>query len=84
MARTFAECQEMIRVSEETGMPLFVAYYRRTLPSFLKVKELIEEGAIGKVLTVNLRLHRAFGEKISVRINNHGVLIRKLPVRILL
>ncbi len=63
MARTFAECQEMIRVSEETGMPLFVAYYRRTLPSFLKVKELIEEGAIGKVLTVNLRLHRAFGEK---------------------
>jgi predicted dehydrogenase len=63
MARTYAECQEMIRVSEETGMPLFVAYYRRTLPAFLKVKELLEEGGIGKVLTVNIRLHRAYGEK---------------------
>jgi predicted dehydrogenase len=61
MARTYAECQEMIRVSEETGMPLYVAYYRRTLPAFLKVKELLEEGAIGKLLTVNIRLHKAFG-----------------------
>ena len=63
MARTYAECKEMMRVSEETGMPLYVAYYRRTLPAFLKVKELLEEGAIGKVLTVNIRLHKAFGEK---------------------
>ncbi|MDP3181009.1 MAG: Gfo/Idh/MocA family oxidoreductase, partial [Bacteroidota bacterium] len=30
MARNYQECQEMIRVSEETGMPLFVAYYRRS------------------------------------------------------
>lgn len=63
MARTYQECQEMIRVSEETGIPLFVAYYRRTLPGFLKVKELLEKGAIGKPLTVNIRLHKAFGEK---------------------
>ncbi|MDD4489259.1 MAG: Gfo/Idh/MocA family oxidoreductase [Paludibacter sp.] len=55
MARTYAECQEMIRVSEETGMPLYVAYYRRTLPTFLKVKSLLDEGAIGKLLTVNIR-----------------------------
>lgn len=63
MARTYAECQEMIRVSEETGMPLYVAYYRRTLPAFLKVKALLDEGAIGKLLTVNIRLHKAFGVK---------------------
>ncbi len=63
MARTYAECQEMIRVSEETGMPLFVAYYRRTLPAFLKVKELLETGVIGKPLTVNIQLYRAFGER---------------------
>lgn len=63
MARTYAECQEMIRVSEETGMPLYVAYYRRTLPAFLKVKSLLDEGAIGKLLTVNIRLHKAFGVK---------------------
>jgi len=62
MARTYAECQEMIRVSEETGMPLFVAYYRRTLPAFLKVKSLIEDGIIGKPLTVNIRMYQSPGE----------------------
>lgn len=59
MARTYQECKEMIRVSEETGMTLFVAYYRRTLPAFLKVKQLIDEGIIGKPLTVNVRLHKS-------------------------
>jgi len=43
MAATYAQCQEMLKVSNETGVPLFVAYYRRTLPGFLKVKELIEQ-----------------------------------------
>ena len=62
MARTYQECQEMIRVSKETNMPLFIAYYRRTLPGFLKVKELLDKGAIGKPLTVNIRLHKAYGE----------------------
>jgi predicted dehydrogenase len=59
MAKNYAECQEMLKVSEETGMPLFVAYYRRTLPAFLKVKEMIETGAIGKPLVVNIKLHKA-------------------------
>lgn len=63
MARNYQECQEMIRVSEETGVPLFVAYYRRTLPAFLKVKELIENGIIGKPLTVNIRLHKSVPDR---------------------
>jgi predicted dehydrogenase len=58
MARTYQECLDMIKVSEETGVPLFVAYYRRTLPGFLKVKELVDEGFIGKPLMVNIRLFR--------------------------
>lgn len=63
MARNYRECQEMIRVSEETGVPLFVAYYRRTLPAFLKVKELIDDGIIGKPLTVNIRLHKSVPDR---------------------
>lgn len=63
MARNHQECLEMIRVSEETGMPLFVAYYRRTLPAFLKAKELIVDGSIGQPLTVNIRLYRSYGER---------------------
>ena len=63
MARNYAECMEMIRVSEETGMPLHVAYYRRTLPAFLKVKELVDNGIVGKMLTVNIILYKSFGER---------------------
>ncbi len=37
-------------------MPLFVAYYRRALPRFLKVKELIDGGAIGEVRYVTVLL----------------------------
>ena len=52
MAASYNECLEINRVSEETGIPCFVAYYRRTLPYFLKVKELID--SIGKVLTIQV------------------------------
>jgi len=57
MAMNEAECSEMIRVSEETGQPLFVAYYRRAIPYFIKIKELIDSGVIGDVRIVNLKLH---------------------------
>jgi predicted dehydrogenase len=58
MGRTYAECQEMIRACREAGVPLFVAYYRRALPRFLKVKELIESGALGEVRCVTINLSR--------------------------
>jgi predicted dehydrogenase len=63
MARNYAECLEMIKVSEETGMPVWVAYYRRSLPAFLKVKELVESGAIGKPLLINIKLHKTRPER---------------------
>jgi 1,5-anhydro-D-fructose reductase (1,5-anhydro-D-mannitol-forming) len=48
MASTYAECLEMNEVAEKTGVPLFVAYYRRSMGYFLKVKELLEANSIGK------------------------------------
>lgn len=63
MAMNYSECRKMIHVSKETGMPLFVAYYRRTLPAFLKVKELIESGAIGIPLSVSVTLIKSAAEK---------------------
>jgi predicted dehydrogenase len=53
MARSYAECQEMIAACEKAGVPLYVAYYRRAQPRFLKVKELLENGAIGEVRFVS-------------------------------
>ncbi len=57
MARNTTECEQMIRVSEETGVPLFVAYYRRKLPCFLKIQELIDSKAIGDVKYLHVQLH---------------------------
>jgi predicted dehydrogenase len=48
MARNFGECEEMIAACREAGVPLFVAFYRRALEKFLKVKQLVTDGAIGE------------------------------------
>ncbi len=56
MARTYRECQEMIAACREAGVPLYVAYYRRGLPRFLKIRDLIASGAIGEVRTVTVSL----------------------------
>ncbi|MGQ1891230.1 Gfo/Idh/MocA family protein [Thermophagus sp. OGC60D27] len=58
MAATYQQCLEMNDVSRRTGVPLFVAYYRRTLPGFNKVKTLIQDGTIGTPLVVNVMLIR--------------------------
>ncbi len=55
MAPTFSECEEVIAACRAAGVPVFVAYYRRALPRFLKVRELLEAKAIGELLTVNVR-----------------------------
>ena len=55
MARNFKECEEINRLSE-AGVPVFVAYYRRTLPYFLKLKELIDQEVIGDIRCVNITL----------------------------
>ncbi|MBX3001070.1 MAG: Gfo/Idh/MocA family oxidoreductase [Caldilineaceae bacterium] len=56
MARSYAECLHMIDACNAAGVPLFVAYYRRAMPSFVKVKELVESGAVGDVRFVAIRL----------------------------
>jgi len=65
MGRTYAECKEMLDVSEETGIPIFVAYYRRALPGFQKVKELVESDAIGSVRMVNVRFYRPMNNDLQ-------------------
>ena len=54
MAMNYAECKMMIDVAERTKQKLFVAFYRRALPYFEKVKSLLEEQYIGDVLTVQV------------------------------
>ncbi len=63
MALDDSQCRRMIQAAEKAGVSLFVAYYRRALPSFIKVKELVESGRIGTPRFVNIRLFKAPPEK---------------------
>lgn len=57
MALNTAQAQQMVEASRKYKLPVYVAYYRRALSDFLKVKELIESGQIGEVSQINLQLH---------------------------
>lgn len=57
MARTYGECKNMIAISQKYNVPLFVAYYRRALPYFLKVKELLNSKAVGRPTSVLIELY---------------------------
>ncbi|MGA0555250.1 Gfo/Idh/MocA family protein [Larkinella sp. VNQ87] len=66
MARNAAECDAMNQVSRETGVPLFVAYYRRSLDYFLRVKELIDRKIIGDIRFVDIHLHyQPYAEEVG-------------------
>jgi len=58
MALNFGECHEMIEECRSAGVPLLVAYYRRALPRFLKIKDLVDSGAIGEVRFVSVTLYQ--------------------------
>ena len=53
LAASYEDCARINRISRETGVPCFVAYYRRYLPYFQKVRELLPQ--IGKILNVQIR-----------------------------
>jgi predicted dehydrogenase len=58
MARTALECEDMISACDEAGVGLFVAYYRRAMPRFITVKELLDSGRIGQLRSVSIRNER--------------------------
>ena len=58
MARTAVECEEMISACDAAGVGLFVAYYRRAMPRFATVKELVHSGRIGELRSVAIRNER--------------------------
>jgi len=58
MARTYAECLEMIDACRSAGVSLFVAYYRRCLPRFVAVREAVLSGRIGIPETAHIVLRR--------------------------
>jgi 1,5-anhydro-D-fructose reductase (1,5-anhydro-D-mannitol-forming) len=54
MATSHGDCLRMIEGFRGVQRPLWVAYYRRALPRFLKVRELLRDGVIGRVTSVHM------------------------------
>jgi predicted dehydrogenase len=56
VTRNADEARQMAEAVKQTNGRLTVAHYRRALPMFLKVKELLGNGTIGEVRTVQIRM----------------------------
>jgi predicted dehydrogenase len=64
MALNATECAEMIAACNANGTQLFVAYYRRSLPRFIKIRDLIStEKLIGVPKFVTCTLYRPLEER---------------------
>jgi 1,5-anhydro-D-fructose reductase (1,5-anhydro-D-mannitol-forming) len=55
MAMNHGECLRLIEAFRQAQTPLFVAYYRRGLPRFLRIRELLQAGVIGRLTSVHIR-----------------------------
>jgi predicted dehydrogenase len=58
MASSYEECRKINEAAVKAKIPVFVAYYRRVLPGFVKIKELINNGLIGQVKFAQVHLFR--------------------------
>ena len=56
MALNHAECLRMTAAFRERGVPLWVAFYRRALPRFLLVRDLLRQQAIGQLTSIHVEL----------------------------
>lgn len=54
MAMTDVECQQMVDVCREEGTTLMLAYYRNHYPNVVKMKALMDDGAIGEVVLARI------------------------------
>lgn len=52
-------CMDLIRAAEKYRVPVSVAHYRRCLPIFIKLRDLLREKVIGKVLFIQIQNFQA-------------------------
>lgn len=58
MAVNYQECQEILNAFEDKDLPVFVAYYRRSLPRFHQIKHWLEKGEIGEIRHISWYLSK--------------------------
>jgi len=67
MALNYEGCSEMVALSRELKIPLFVAYYRRCLPGYQKIKQLIKDDIIGKVRLISIKMFKGIKNEDRIR-----------------
>jgi 1,5-anhydro-D-fructose reductase (1,5-anhydro-D-mannitol-forming) len=56
MAMNHDECMRMVAAFEAARRPLWVAFYRRALPRYLLVRDLLRDEAVGRVTSVQIEV----------------------------
>lgn len=67
MAMNHAECLQMVEAFSAAQRPLWVAYYRRALPRFLKVRELLRARAIGRLTSIHVNVNAPLATGAAVK-----------------
>ena len=62
LAGSYEDCARINHVAQEMHVPCYVMYYRRYLPYFQKVKELVNQQRIGRIKNVHVRLAAGEGD----------------------
>ncbi|GAA4750339.1 Gfo/Idh/MocA family oxidoreductase [Nocardioides endophyticus] len=83
MATTIEDCDAILEVARRTGTKLYVGHNMRHMPVILRMRELIQEGAIGEVKAIWCRHFVSHGGDYyfknwcSDRRNTTGLLLQK-------
>ena len=70
-ARNYTEAYSITEAFRKREVPLYVGHYRRALPRFIKIKQILDENQIGKVCSVDFKLNRIFSKQEALNIAAH-------------
>jgi 1,5-anhydro-D-fructose reductase (1,5-anhydro-D-mannitol-forming) len=70
MALNYSQCVAMQQAFSAKNLPLFVAYYRRCLPSFLTIKQCVASGELGEIRHIDWQYRRPPSAKDLAKVPN--------------
>lgn len=62
-ARNYTEAKRIVDAFNAKALPIFIGHYKRALPKFQYIKEVISKGTIGDVTSVQSYLNRIFSKR---------------------
>lgn len=62
-ARNYTEAKAIVEAFAQKNLPVYVGHYRRALPRFQKIRQLLSQGRIGRVCAVDFYLNRIFSKR---------------------